>query len=153
MPPGALSLTSLMIRSSVPVADPDVVRARIALPGLHKRLQAHQKDRPLGAAVVHEFHGFIPTLMIEQDDGIIAFLLEIETDLCSDPFCGSFNHLPDHALAGLQLENLNVEAADLLAVAAEAELEQSADFALPLRIGGPPGRRPFARGQCLVNLI
>src|ERR1700722_18993713 len=138
---------------SVPIADPDIVGAGIALPGLHQRLQAHQKNRPLGAAVVHEFRRFSPTLMIEQDDGIVVFLFEIETDLCSDPFCGPLNHLPGDALAGLQLETLHVEAADLLAIAAEAELEQAADFALPLRIGGPPGRRPFTRGQCLVNLI
>jgi hypothetical protein len=58
--------------------------------------------------------------MFEQDDGIVAFLLELKTDSCSDPFCGSFDYLPEHSLPGLELENVHVEAADLLAVARDA---------------------------------
>src|SRR5258705_6656700 len=137
LPMLAAPITPILMctRSSVPVADPDVVGAGLAFPGLHKRFQAHQKNRPLGAAVVHEFPRFLPALMLEQDDGIVAFLPEIETDLCSDPFRGSFDHLPEHALAGLQLENLHVEAADLLAVGAEANLDHPADLAVPMQVG------------------
>src|SRR5258705_114300 len=122
-PPGALTLTSLTSRSSVPVADPDVVRAGLAFPGLHQRLQTHQENRPLGAAVVHELRWLLPVLVLEEDDGEVAFLPEVETDLRSDPFRGPLDHLPEDALAGLELEHLHVEAAELLAVGGKAELE------------------------------
>lgn len=39
--------------------------------------------------MVHEVHRFLPTLVLEQDDAILAVLLEIEIDLCADPFGGS----------------------------------------------------------------
>ena len=111
-------------------------------------LQAQQKDRPLGAAMVHELHRLLPTLVFEQDDGPFAFLFEVEADFCADPFLGPFDHLPEHALAGLKLENLHVET-----TAVKAELEHSADLAFPLRIVRPPGGKAFTRGQCLIDFI
>src|SRR5215208_8229478 len=76
------------IGCSVPVADLYVVGGRGALAGLDEGLQAHQEDRPLGAAVVHELHRLLPALVLEQDDGVVALLFEIETDLGPDPFGG-----------------------------------------------------------------
>src|SRR5687768_8776083 len=78
----------------VPVVDLDVVRVGRTFPGFQKRLQAHQKHPPLGAAMVHEFHRLLPILVLEQDDGIVALLFELPTDLCADPFCGPIDHLP-----------------------------------------------------------
>lgn len=53
-------------------ADMGVVRIGTAFPGFDERLQAHQIDRPLGAAVVHEFHRLLPILVLEEDDGVVA---------------------------------------------------------------------------------
>src|SRR5205814_8397341 len=72
-------------RASVPVVDLDVVRVGRALPGLHQRLQTQQENRPLGAAVVHELHRLLPTLVLEEDDGEVTFPLEIEANLRADP--------------------------------------------------------------------
>src|SRR5262245_15320831 len=85
---------------SVPVADPGVVRVRLALARLAERFQAHQEDRPLGAAVVHELHGLLPALVPEQHDGEIVFPLEFEVDLGADPLGGAVHYLPHHALVG-----------------------------------------------------
>ncbi len=98
--------------------------------------------------VVHELHRLLPTLVLEEHDGEVALLLEIETHLRSDPLFGPLDHLPEHALAGIELEHLHVEAAG-----PEAELENSADLALALRVGRPPRGEPFARGQCLVGVV
>src|SRR5262249_56965735 len=51
------------------------------------------------------------------------------------------------------LEHLHVEAADLATVGAEAELDDSAGLAVPLRVGRPPISQSVARGQCLVDLF
>ena len=118
------------------------------LAGFEQGLQAQQKDRPLGAAMVHELHRLLPTLVFEQDDGPFAFLFEVEADFCADPFLGPFDHLPEHALAGLKLKNLHVET-----TAVKAELEHSADLAFSLRIVRPPGGKAFTRGQCLIDFI
>ena len=75
-------------------ADMGVVRVGGSFPGFHKRLQAHQIDRPLGAAMVHEFHRLLPTLVLEEDDGMVACLFEIKTYLGADPFRGPIDHLP-----------------------------------------------------------
>ena len=98
--------------------------------------------------MVHELHRLLPTLVFEQDDGPFAFLFEVEADFCADPFLGPFDHLPEHALAGLKLENLHVET-----TAVKAELEHSADLAFPLRIVRPPGGKAFTLGQCLIDFI
>lgn len=110
----------------VPLVDLDVVWPGGTFPGFEKRLQAHQKDRPLGAATVHELHRLLPTLMFEEDDGVVVVLFELPTYLCADPFLGPVDHLPQHALGRIKLQNLHVEAAG-----AEAELEHSADLAFP----------------------
>src|SRR6266545_895892 len=121
-----------------PAVELDIVWGRGAFAGLEKRFQAQQKDAPLGAAMVHELHRFLPTLVFEQDDGPVAFLSEIKTYFCASPFLGSVDHLPQHALGGLKLKNLHVNTAG-----AKAELEHSADFAVPLRVGGPPAGKTF----------
>jgi hypothetical protein len=51
-------------------ANMGVVRVGTTFPGFHKRLQAHQINRPLGAAMVHEFDRLLPILVFEEDDGI-----------------------------------------------------------------------------------
>ena len=49
--------------ASVPIVDLDVVGLGGTLPGLEQGLQAHQENRPLGAAVVHELHWLLPALV------------------------------------------------------------------------------------------
>src|SRR4029453_6132707 len=61
--------------ASMPVADHDVVRRGLALAGLDQLLEAHQVDRPLGAAVVHELHGLLPAFVPEQHDREAVLLL------------------------------------------------------------------------------
>src|SRR5690606_9540012 len=100
-------------RGSVPIADLRIVRARLTLAGLTKRFQAHQEDRPLGAAVVHELHGLLPSFVLEEHDREIALLLEIEADSSADPFVRTVDDLPRHAPILLQLENSHVEDAEL----------------------------------------
>src|SRR5437016_5145957 len=131
-----------------PAIELDLVRRRGSLPGFEQRLQAQQKDRPLGAAMVHEFHRLLPALVLEEDDGPVAFLSEIETNLCADPFLRPVDDLPHHALAGLKLENLHVDPAG-----AKAELDHAADLAVPLCGGGPPAGKTIEHGQCLVGII
>src|SRR4030095_10356166 len=75
-------------------ADMGVVRVGGTFPGFHKRLQAHQINRPLGAAMVHEFHRLLPTLVFEEDDGMVACLLEIKVYPGADPFLRPVDHLP-----------------------------------------------------------
>ena len=53
-------------------ADMDIVRVGTTFPRLHKRLQTHQINRPLGAAVVHELYCLLPILVLEEDDGMVA---------------------------------------------------------------------------------
>src|SRR5262249_26342701 len=86
---------------SVPVADAHIVRARLALAGFTERLEAHEEDRPLAAAVVHELHGLFPAFVPEENHGEVVFLLEIEADLRADPLLGAVFDLPHHALAGV----------------------------------------------------
>jgi hypothetical protein len=76
--------------------------------------------------MVHELDRLLPALVLEEDDGPVAFLLEIEADFCADPFVRPVDHLRQHALFGLKLEHLHVET--------EAELEHAADLAFPLRV-------------------
>src|SRR6266478_2179366 len=132
-----------------PAVELDIVWMGRAFSGFEKRLQAQQKDRPLGAAVVHELHRLLPTLLFEEDDGPVAFLPEIPTYLCANPFCGSVDHLPQHVLGGLKLKNLHVDTAGH-----KAELDHSADFPrLPLRVACPPPGKTFDRGQRLIGII
>src|SRR6266496_2449086 len=58
----------------MPVTDLNVIRVWSTLPGLEKRLQTHQKNRPFCCAMVHEFHWLFPALVFEKDDGIVPFL-------------------------------------------------------------------------------
>jgi hypothetical protein len=55
-------------RPSVPVSILTSCGLAQPLPVSTQRLQAHQEDRPLGAAMVHEFHRFLPALVLEEDD-------------------------------------------------------------------------------------
>src|SRR5256885_6050357 len=43
-------------QASLPAIDLQIVRRRAAFPGFEERLEAQEKDAPLGAAVVHEVH-------------------------------------------------------------------------------------------------
>src|SRR5216684_3985538 len=98
--------------------------------------------------MVHELYRLLPTLVFEEDDGVVAILFQLPTYFCTDPFLGPVDHLPEHALGGMKLKNLHVETAGR-----KAELEHSADFAFPLRVVRPPGGKALARGQCLIGII
>src|SRR5262249_9226278 len=64
----------------VQVVNLDVVRPRCAGAGLDQRLQAHEKHRPLGAAVMHELDRPPPALVLEQHDRVVAVLPQLEGD-------------------------------------------------------------------------
>jgi hypothetical protein len=98
--------------------------------------------------MVHELHRLLPALVLEVDDGPLAVLLELETYFRADPFLGPVDHLPQHALAGLQFKNLHVETAG-----AKAKLQHAADFAFALRGSRPPGGKTVKRGQRLIDII
>src|ERR1700676_4794446 len=70
---------ALVDTALVPVVDLHVVRVGGTLSGFEKRLETQQKDGPLCAAVVHEFHGCLPTLVFEEDDRVVTILLEVTT--------------------------------------------------------------------------
>ncbi len=59
---------------SVPVVNLDVVRIGSTFPGFDKRLEAQQIDGPLGTAVVHKLHRFLPALLLEEDNGVLPIL-------------------------------------------------------------------------------
>src|ERR1700733_7619723 len=131
-----------------PVVELDLVWRGGSFPGFEKRLQAQQKDPPLGAAMVHELHRLLPTLVFKEDDGPVAFLPEVPTYFCTDPFFGPVDHLPQHVLGGMKLKNLHVESA-----VAKAEFKLATDFAFPLRVVRPRGGKTFVRGQCLIDIV
>jgi hypothetical protein len=80
-----------------------VARVWSAFASFQKRLQTHQEHRPLRAAVMHVLIWFPPALMFKEDDGVIALLFEIETNLRTNPVFGAVYHLPLHTLSGLKL--------------------------------------------------
>jgi hypothetical protein len=86
---------------SVPVADLDVVWLWGPGAGLEKLLQALQEDTPLGAAVVHELHRVSPTFVLEQDDGVVVFLLEVPAHRRTDPLRGPVDDFPQLLAAAL----------------------------------------------------
>src|SRR5579863_2320463 len=108
----------MLRRGLFPAVELDLIWPGRALAGFKQRLEAQQEDRPLGAAVMHEFHRFLPTLVFEQDDGPVTVLLDVEADLRAEPLFGAVDHLPQNAPAGLKFEHLHVETA-----VAKAELQ------------------------------
>jgi hypothetical protein len=98
--------------------------------------------------MVHELHRLLPALLFEEDDGPVAFLFEIKTYFCADPFLRSVDHLPQHALGGMKFKNLHIDTAG-----AKAEFNNPADLAFASRVGRPPAGKTFERGQCLVGII
>src|ERR1700722_3274349 len=133
---------------SIPVVDLDVVRSGTALAGFEKRLETQKKDTPLCAAVVHEFNGLLPTLMLEEDDRVVTILFQIPTHGGADPLLGPVHHLPQHTLGGREFENLHVELPR-----SKAELDYSSDVTLTLRILGPPSGETVDRRQCSIRLF
>jgi len=97
--------------------------------------------------MVHELHRLSPALVFEENDGIVAFLLEIETDGRTDPFFRSFDDFPKDAL-GTQLEHLHVETA-----LRKPELDDSAAGAFALRVGRPPSGKTVERCQRPIDII
>src|SRR5690606_6470227 len=138
---------------SVPVPDLDVVRTWPTFPGLAQRLQAHQESRPLGAAVIHELDGLLPSLVLEEHDREIPRLLEIETNPRTDPLDRPVDNLPYDAIVGFELENLHVEDTELLAVVREAEPEAAAHMLIAGRLFGPPPREACGRRERLVHFV
>jgi hypothetical protein len=124
----------------------DIVWIGRAFPGFDKRFYAHQKERPLGAAMVHELNRLLPALVFEEDNGEVLILREREAYLCADPFLGPAYHFPQHALGGIKLEYLHVDTA----ARPKAELDHSADIAVTLRVGCPPAGKTFPCGQCPI---
>ena len=59
-----------------------------------------QKDTPFRAAMVHELHRLLPTLVFEKDNGPVAVLFEVKTYFCADPFLGPSTTCHSTRLAG-----------------------------------------------------
>ena len=57
-----------------PAVELDFVRPGGTVAGFEKRLQAEQKDPPLGATMMHELYRLLLTLVFEEDDRPVAFL-------------------------------------------------------------------------------
>src|ERR1700722_19699465 len=51
-----------------PCVELDLVRPRRTGARFEQRLEAQQKPRPFGAAVMHELHRLLPAVVPEQDD-------------------------------------------------------------------------------------
>src|SRR5687768_5546673 len=102
---------TLRDRRSLPVADADLVRVRVAGAGLDELLQAHQVRAPPRAAVGHELHGLAPAFVPEEHDRVVVLLLEVEDDVGADPLLGPAGHLPFDPLLRPLIEHLHVEAA------------------------------------------
>src|SRR6266850_14752 len=147
-PSASRSRASRSSTALLPAIELEVVWRGGAFAGFEKRLQADQEDAPLGAAVVHELHRLLPALVFEKNDGPVAFLFEIKTYFCADPFCGSVDHLPQHALGGIKLKNLHIDTAG-----AKAEFNNPADLAFASRVGRPPAGKTIEHGQCLIGTI
>lgn len=73
--------------------------------------------------MVHEFHRLLPTLVLEEDDGVVVDLIEAPVHMRGDPFFGSVDHLPQYVPARVKLEDLHIESRG-----PEAELELAAEF-------------------------
>src|SRR5580658_8906448 len=97
---------------------------------------------------MQEFHRLLPALVLEKNNGPIAVLFEVETYYRAEPFFRPVDHLPENTLAGLQLENLHVEAA-----VAKAELEDAAGLAVAARVARPPSGKTFDSGQGLIDIL
>src|SRR5471030_1194187 len=87
---------SVVLRSCglFPAVELDLVRPGCALADLKKCLQAEQEDAPLGAAMVHELDRLLPALVLEEHDGPVTLLPEIEADPRAEPFLWPVDHLP-----------------------------------------------------------
>ena len=64
------------------------------LPVSRSDFRLSRKTTHFGAAVMHELHRLLPTLVFEEDDGPFVSLIELETYLCAQPFLGPVDHLP-----------------------------------------------------------
>src|SRR5690606_27151467 len=87
------------------------------------------------------------------DDGVVAFLFQIEVQSGADPFPRSLEHSPAHAPGRVEFEDLHLEAADFDAFGAEAKAQVSADLGVAAAVPGPPAGDALGGGQCLVNLV
>src|SRR5208282_1348996 len=75
---------------------------------VHASLQHQMGDlspEPEVAAMMHELDRLPPTFVLEEQDGPVAFLSELEADRRAEPFRGPVDHLPAHALARFKLKN------------------------------------------------
>jgi len=84
---------SLVKARLFPTVELDLVWPGRAFAGFEERFQAQQEDRPFGAAVVHKFHRLLPALVLEENNGPVAVLFEVEAYLCAEPFFRPVDHL------------------------------------------------------------
>jgi hypothetical protein len=94
-----------------------------------------------------ELDAFLPAFVGEQDDAVVAFLLQREARVGADPFGGAGEEPPEHQLAWNELFQLHFHGADFLAVVGEADLDRAAGLAVAVGVFGPPGGDAFGGGQ------
>src|SRR5581483_8532047 len=96
--------------------DPRVLEHQTTAALLDQVLQAEQVHRPLGGAVVHDLVGLAPSLMTEQDDGLIVVRFDAENDLSVSPVLERPRVAPLHE-AGIRLHHIQASAAEVEAAA------------------------------------
>jgi hypothetical protein len=57
-----------------------------------------RKTPPLVLQMVPERHRLLATLMFEDNDRPVSFLLELETYFCAEPLYGSVDRVPEYPL-------------------------------------------------------
>jgi hypothetical protein len=99
-----------MDTSSVSDVDLHVVGKRMAFSALDPIPQAHEKDRPFGAAMVHELNWLLPPSMSEENEDLAVFCLQSESYFGPDPFVRASSATPLDQGIRLGRNYLHVEA-------------------------------------------
>src|SRR5688572_6965530 len=151
----ASALKTRLSRSSrlVPVVDLEVIRRWFTATCFDQLPETQHEGRPLHAAMGHELDRLAPAPVAEEQDGVIAVLVEIEGRVGSDPLLGPRLESPLDPLVGFQCGDLHGHAADLLAAGSE---EPNVHLIPDLGTAGcllrPPARDTFDGRNCFINL-
>ena len=120
-----------------------------ALAGLEQRLEAHQVDAPLGAAVVHELHRFPPAFVREQDDRCSSSSCRSsKVTVVPSHSSGPSDHGPQHPLARIELAHLHVDPPRR-----NRNQVHAAEVGITRGVAGPPAGEPVERRERGVHLV
>jgi hypothetical protein len=108
---------------------------------LDEVLEAKQKCRPLGAAVVHELVGLTPAFVAEQDHSLAITPFETKGDLSGDPIFCRAGITPFHE-ARIGMDHLQPVL---------AELKGAALARVAIGVRGPPAANTFDGCERIKN--